>query len=540
MDHLVDTFCLRHRVADAIGRVQTTATILAQLDAIFPTAPGRFLFGPMALIGWGKPRMLKASIGVVVELPEPVRVILLSRIEARLPNESNPVVRVNMDALGVLDLGKDELSFDAILFDSKIIDYTLSGTMALRAAWASPDHREFVLAIGGVHPRFTPPPDFPQLQRITVDMPSGPISKLRLAAYMAVTANAIQFGANLDVFLGVSGFGVSGHLGFDALLQIIPFRFDSDISGKVAITAGGDDIASVDLEGTLSGPKPYHIAGQFKVHIVFFDVGVSFDYSWGGDLLDLLAPAIDVASLLETALADVRNWHALLPVGISPLVTVRQIDNAAILLAHPLARPGVHQSVVPLGLTITRFGEGVPSGDNTFAITGLRIGTGTIPHDATQDDFAPAQFFELTDDEKLERPSFERHDAGLRVKASDVTSGALVPKTVAYETFYVDTPGGPLREDPGVPLAPPGIGDLSVVLRFGSAGRAATRNNRARYQVPGNPIRVTEQAFVLADKTTMAAAGIGPAAGATFSEMHALLAGNRALQILATHEMTVN
>jgi hypothetical protein len=520
--------------------ITNAPVILAQLDAMFPTAPGRFLFGPMALIGWGTPRMLKASIGVVVELPEPVRVILLSRIEARLPNELKPVVRVNMDVLGVLDLGKNELSFDGILFDSKIIDYTLSGTMALRAAWGSPDHREFVLAIGGVHPRFTPPPDFPQLQRITIDMPSGPISKLRLAAYMAVTANAIQFGANLDVFLGASGFSVSGHLGFDALLQIIPFRFDSDIAGKVAITAGGDDIASVDLEGTLSGPKPYHIAGQFKVHIVFFDVGVSFDYSWGGDLLDLLAPAINVADLLETALADVRNWDALLPQGISPLVTVRQIDNAAILLAHPLARPGVHQSVVPLGLTITRFGEGVPSGDNTFTITGLRMGTGTIPHDATQDDFAPAQFFELTDDEKLERPSFERHDAGLRVKPGDVTSGAPVPKTAAYETFYVDTPGGSLREDPGVPLTPPGLGDLSVVLQFGSAGRAATRNNRGRYQVPGNPIRVAEPAFVLADKTTMAAAGIGPAAGATFSEMHALLAGNRALQILATHEMTVN
>jgi len=115
--------------------------------------------------------------------------------------------------------------------------------MALRAEWGSPDHREFVLAIGGVHPRFTPPPDFPQLQRITINMPSGSISKLRLAAYMAVTANAVQFGANLDVSLGASGFGVSGHLGFDALLQIIPFHFDSDISGKVAITAGGEDIA---------------------------------------------------------------------------------------------------------------------------------------------------------------------------------------------------------------------------------------------------------------------------------------------------------
>ena len=219
---------------------------------------------------------------------------------------------------------------------------------------------------------------------------------------------------------------------------------------------------------------------------------------------------------------------------------MRQIDNAAILLAHPLARPGVHQSVVPLGLTITRFGEGVPSGDSTFTITGLRMGSGTIPHDATQDDFAPAQFFELTDDEKLERPAFERHDAGLRVKASDVTSGASVPKTAAYETFYVDTPGRLRREDPGVSLTPPWLGDLYVVLQFGSAGRAATRSNRGRYQAPGNPIRVAEPAFVLADKTTIAASGIGPAAGATFSEMHALLAGNRALQILATHETTVN
>ena len=51
---------------------------------------------------------------------------------------------------------------------------------------------------------------------------------------------------------------------------------------------------------------------------------------------------------------------------------------------------------------------------------------------------------------------------------------------------------------------------------------------------------MAQPAFVLADKITMAPAGIGPAAGATFSEMHALLAGNPALQILATHEMTAN
>jgi hypothetical protein len=479
----------------------------------------------------------------VLELPEPVRVILLARIELRLPNESNPLVRINVDALGVLDLGESKLSLDAVLFDSKLIDFTLSGAMALRAAWKTPSQREFVLAIGGVHPRFTPPPDFPELQRITIDMPSGAISKMRLAAYLAQTANSIQLGANLDVFLGASGFGVSGHLGFDALLQLLPFRFDSDISGKVAITAGGDDIASVDLEATLSGPTPYHLAGQFKMHIVFFDVGISFSYSWGGDLLSLPALLIDVAGLLRTTLADVRNWDALLPSGVPPLVSARRIDDATILLAHPLARPQVHESIVPLGPAITRFGEAVPSGDTTFTITALRIGNTAvpppIPHEAIQDDFAPAQFFELSDDEKLEGPSFERHDAGVRVAGAPATSGAPLIKTIAYETFFVDEPGGALRTDPGVVVTPPLLDDLFVVLQFGAAGRASGRANGGRYHAAGNPIRVVEPAFVLADKLTLAASDVSSAAGTTFSDMRALLAGNRNLQIVATHEITV-
>jgi len=518
--------------------ITNAPVILGQLDALFPTAPGRFLFGPMALIGWGTPNVLKASIAVVIELPEPVRVILLARIEARLPDASNALVRINMDALGVLDLGQDELSFDAVLFDSKLVDFTLSGAMALRATWAT--QREFLLAIGGVHPRFTPPAGFPALQRVTIDMPSGIVTKLRLAAYLALTSNSIQIGANLDVLIGVSGFGISGHLGFDALLQRHPFRFDADISGAVAITAGGDDLASVELDATLSGPKPYHIAGKFKVHVVFFDAGVSFDHSWGGDAPSLPEPSIDVGGLLRAALAELDGWDALLPDGLSPLVSVRRVEDAGSVLAHPLARPQVHERIAPLGLQITRYGEAIPSGDTTFAITALRIGGGVVKSEAIQDDFAPAQFFELTDEEKLERPSFERHDAGVRVIVSPVTSGGPRAKTAAYETFFVDTPGGPPREDTGIPTTPPSRDDLPTLLRFGAAGRAATRSSARRYQVPGNPIRVAEPAFVLTDKATLSVAGIGPAAGATFSDMHALLAGNRALQIVATHEIRVN
>jgi hypothetical protein len=517
--------------------ITNAPAILGQLDTLFPTASGRFLFGPMALIGWGTPTVLTAAIAVVVELPEPIRIILLARIEARLPDASAPLVSINMDALGVLDLGQDELSFDAVLFDSKLVGFTLSGAMALRATWGQ--QRGFVLAIGGFHPRFTPPPGFPALQRITIDMPSGIVSKLRLAAYLALTSNTIQIGANLDVFIGVSGFGLSGHLGFDALLQRHPFQFAADISGSVALTAGGDDLASVSLDATLTGPAPYNIAGKFKVHIVFFDVHVSFNHSWGDDAPSQAVASVDVGALLAAALAERDSWDALLPDGVRPLVSVRQIADGGRLLAHPLARPQVHERLVPLGLAITRFGEAVPSTGTQFTITNLNIGSGpTIAHEAIEDDFAPAQFFDLSDEEKLERPSFERHAAGVRVTASPdlVTVGTPVAvKTTEYETFYIDTPGALPRPDP-VRVKPP-LGDLGVVLAFGAARQATTTTARGRYQAAGHPIRVAEPAFVAVDRTTLAASGVGPAAGATFIDLHALVAANRNLQIIAKHEI---
>ena len=107
------------------------------LDALFPTAAGRFLFGPMALIGWGTPTVLTAAVAVIIELPEPILIVLIARLSATLPSQSQALVRINMDALGVLDLSQDSLSLDATLFDSKLLAFTLSGDMVLRANWGS-------------------------------------------------------------------------------------------------------------------------------------------------------------------------------------------------------------------------------------------------------------------------------------------------------------------------------------------------------------------------------------------------------------------
>lgn len=487
--------------------------VIAELDAVFPTAPGRFLFGPMAKIGWGTPTVLTATLAIIVELPEPIRIILLARLEARLPSPSSPLVRINMDALGVLDFDKRELSLDATLFDSRLVGFSLSGAMALRATWGA--QREFVLAVGGVHPAFTPPPGFPALQRIAINMPSGIVSKLRLSAYLAITSNTVQLGADLDVAISVSGFGLAGHLGFDALLQLVPFHFDADISGSVTITAWGNDLASVALDASLSGPAPWSIAGHFKISAVFFDVHVPFSHSWGDEAPAQAIAPVDVGALLAATLADPRSWGA--PLDVPASVSLRRIDDPSSVVAHPLARIEVHERVVPLGLDITRFGSATPQGARRFTITDFRIAGKFVARDAVQDDFAPAQFLELSDDEKLARPSFEPHDAGVKTGALAATAGAATRKTTAYETFFIDDPGGAPRLDP-VPPVRAGLAGLTASLALGAAGRM----RRGSYASPGRGIQVAAPAFCVVDAATLRPAGVGPSGG-VYSDVEAAL-----------------
>ena len=202
---------------------------------------------------------------------------------------------------------------------------------------------------------------------------------------------------------------------------------------------------------------------------------------------ETIAP-VQVLPLLTTVLADARNWGATPPAGTPSLVSLKDPGSQVV---HPSALLEVHESVVPLGLAITRFGSAPVTGATSFTITGYQVNGATVDHESIQDDFAPAQFFDLSDDQKLARPSFERHDAGMRLTGVGLTTcGGPVSKAISYETFYIDQPGGALRTDPAVPTTTFGVGDLSWVLSIGASGRATIRTaGDRRYAVPGTPVR---------------------------------------------------
>ena len=524
--------------------VANAAQLLTDLQTFFPPAEARYIFGPLLQIGWGTPTAITIDLALLLELPDPVRLVLIGELAVLLPNPDAVLLEMHMDVLGTVDFGTDEGSLDAVLHDSRLAKFPLQGSMALRSCWSGSD-KTFLLSVGGFHPKFQPPPSFPTLQRVSISMPSGHITKLNLDGYFAVSSNTLQIGAHVDIFVGVDGFGISGYLNFDTLIERNPFYFDGDISGGVTLSVDGDNVMSLDLSADLTGPAPWHCAGSVHFSILGFGVTKSFSTTFGDQASAQPTDLIDVGAQLRAALSDPRNFTATLTANQNGLVSLLTPSTQGVAVGHPAAGLKVMQRVVPLGLTIQKFGAGAPSGDTLFTITAVTADGSNESTTPVQDDFAPAQFLNMSDDNELASPSFETFDAGISLADGALTFGnanasgmsALI-HPVSYETWLVDTPGGDKREDPGLPVPPD---------RFSGILWALNNSGRLRYKAPAQPmVKAATLEYVVATTDQLTVSTVGVATGQTYAQAHAALteaiAGNPAqsgtLQVVALHEVT--
>ena len=411
--------------------------------------------------------------------------------------------------------------------------------MALRSCWSGSD-KTFLLSVGGFSPKFQPPPGFPTLQRVSISMPSGNITKLNLDGYFAVSSNTLQLGAHVDLFVGVDGFGIAGYLNFDTLIERNPFYFDGDISGGVTLSVDGDNVMSLDLSADLTGPAPWHCAGSVHFSVLGFGVTKSFSVTFGGSAPTQSTDLIDIGAQVRAALSDPRNFTATLTTNHNGLVSLLTPSTQGVAVGHPAAGLKVMQRVVPLGLTIQKFGAGAPSGDTQFTITAVTADGTDENTTPVQDEFAPAQFLNMSDDDELASPSFETFDAGISLADGALTFGnatasamSAIVHPVSYETWLIDTPGGDEREDPGFPCPP--IASRASFGPSATAAACATARRRNRWSKP------RRSTMSVATTDQIAASGVGVATGQTYAQAHAALteaiAGNPAqsgtLQVVA-------
>ncbi|HOY05857.1 MAG TPA: hypothetical protein PLO67_10675 [Saprospiraceae bacterium] len=416
--------------------VANAPRIISDLRAIFPPEEGKFLVGPMVKLGWGTPTLISVALGVIIEIPGNFAIVGVLKVG--IPTEDAPLILIQIAFIGAVEFDKQRLWFFASMFDSRVLFITLEGEMGLLVSWGNEPN--FVVSVGGFHPRFTPPPlPFPSPRRIAIDLSNNPAYRVRIEGYFAVTSNTVQLGARAEIGFGLPDFGINGHISFDALFQFSPFYFIVEISASVRLTVFGFDAFSIRLEFSLEGPTPYRARGSGYISILFWEFSADFDVTWG-DTQDTSLPPIKVMPLLKAEFEKIENWKAELPAGSNLLVSMRELKGAAdLLVLHPVGVLRISQRAIPLDLTLDKVGSQKAEDGKKFSV---QVNTANLGVKGKVDEqFALAQFQNMTDAEKISRPSYEANAGGVDVSVSgnQIKTSKSVKRIVRYETIIIDS-----------------------------------------------------------------------------------------------------
>jgi len=371
-------------------------------------------------------------------------VVLLGQLRVEIGKDAGKAtpVKLIVDILGFWDADEKRYGFLARLRDSKIGGVDIIGSLAVYGEYG--EKSRFMLAAGGFNPHFTDVPDAIRSMddRLGASFKISVI-KVTLTGYFAITPGTIQFGLNLAVVAKFGSVSIEGDLGGDALLQFKPYKhFLIDFHLNIAVKYKGHSLASVKCVGTIEGPGLWRIKGKATFSILWWDIDCPFDESWGTPP-PLDGTSTNVQAELQTALRQTSNWSAQLPAGADAFVTLAPPAGTTIPLAHPLGRFAFSQNIVPLGLTLERYGSGAVTGPTRFDLEHVKVGGVEVTsRTMVREQFARAQYLEESDDEVLARPSFEPMDAGVEFAGV----GFEVPASgtwgvLSFETSYVG--GGP-------------------------------------------------------------------------------------------------
>lgn len=507
--------------------VAAAPLIVSLLDAWFPLAPGSSVFGVAGRITWGTPAtVVTADVGFALSFPE-LDFVVLGSVTVALP-EQEPLLELHMDVLGAVDLSAGTVLVVASLHDSSLLHtISLAGGMAMYASFGARPY--FLLSIGGYHPDFQPPSELPpavcELDRMRAEVAISDDIGVTLEAYVAVTSNTLQFGAQAtleasDRFLGVT-YTARGSAGFDVLLVLAPFSFSASLYAGVSVTAGSSDkeLLAVGLSAHLEGPKPWIVSGTAEFD--FFGLNVTFAVSFGGATGAASPATVDVLAAVRAALEQPSAWRAFLPDG---------ADAGAVVLAseapdgelwvRPDGELEVAQSVAPLDRTLDHYGVNGIAGPASFGVTGAGIGAAEQEPEPVLDWFSPAQFDDLTRAEKLAAPSYEEMTAGARFALAGVSlSGAEADRrtvTPDYEVRILDEEATRKLGVHGGALA---AATAALALDRGRRGLAGRTVASARFTVE-------EAAWTTADAVSGRAAGAAGSYASVLDDLHATVAAD--------------
>ncbi|GEM_PF-2003986 len=502
LQHTISTDALSKGLAtgalDAVlfpaNPVADAPQIINTLRTLFPTKRGGFIIGPMLEVGWGTPNLVTLRCGVLIE---PSKVVIIGQAIVQIPplvDKDLAILRLQIDFVGYIIFDPFKIGFDGRLRDSRVLFITLTGSFAFRASFGAKP--SFLFSAGGFHPRFKDiPDDVPAMDRVGAGFSIG-IVGVKFEGYFAVTSATVQGGSELRVWADIGVASFEGGFGYDVIVYLEPrFHFDADMRIWAKLEILGFTLGA-RIEGMLSGPGQWRAAGQATVDLGFFgEHSVDFDEQWGS-AVDTPLPTEAVETQLAKEIAKAENWSAQLPRPEDAFVTLAKVEGVTDLMAHPRSPLTFRQKYIPLNATLKRLGTKRPAGPNRFGSPALTLpdGSGSFPASPVQDHFAAAQFFDVTEQDRLQGPSFEQYEAGVTVAVDNFDTGPRVDDSFDYEEVNLSVDEPKVISDKHLGI----LADAQWMYAFGGAARSELRQRlqpkvKAKMEVAPPGYRVTER-----------------------------------------------
>lgn len=162
---------------------------------------------------------------------------------------------------------KGLISVTAILTPNSFViapDCHLTGGFAFYVWFGSNPHAgQFVLTVGGYHPRFSAPAYYPQVPRLGFNWNVSSVVVIGGDSYFALTSSAIMAGGGLSIIFHAGPIKAWFIAQMDALVQWAPFQYDLDISISIGV--------------------------QLKLDLAFFTITITLELGaaleiWGPDM----------------------------------------------------------------------------------------------------------------------------------------------------------------------------------------------------------------------------------------------------------------
>lgn len=495
--------------------------IITDLRNIFPPKRDQFIIGLMAKITWGVPTLVSIEFGLAVEFANPVRIAILGVVKVVIPTEEAAILRLQINFIGIIDFERGALEFDASLYNSKLLTFTLEGDMAVRLKWKKP--LGFVMSMGGFHPAYEAPQhlNLRPMTRLTLTiLPDNP--RLILTSYFAITSNTVQFGAAIDFYFKVSKFKVIGYFGFDVLFQFSPFMFIASIRAGVEVKLGSSTLLSIKLAFELQGPTPWKATGTASFKILFIKIKVKFSKTWGEKKDTALPPAPVMPKVMEAFQQD-RNWQGALPSRSFLLVSLKKKEEGASeaeeqLILQTFSSLTIKQNIIPLDIVLTKFGDFRPQDVNKIRINELLIGDESIDFDYVKDSFAPSTYKEMSNDDKLKAPSYQEEKSGIVARGTDELKGNYaINREVRYEvrssdhnphtdlSYYLVEPMVYLDNN-SRPLFGASQSNFIALAENGAVGRSALGRQATtdQFRLEGAAIQLQEEQYTIVNNADLA------------------------------------